>query len=286
MTGARQGRRRARKAFAVLGRCGWLAFLIYLIADLRTGLPMLGGWLLIAAALASQATAAVLLRRDEPRDAAPLTVAPPVTGTWSALNSPADRVPSHGVRKYGQSHAIDIVAEGERPAFGWWPPVRRNADFPAFDAPLLAVADATVVSASDRQRDHLSRNSWPALVYLFFEGAVRDAVSGRLVVGNHLVLDLGDGTYAAYAHLRRGSLTVRPGERVRAGQELARCGNSGNTTEPHLHFQLMDRPDLDTACGLPFRWEGVGLPRARESFTTPATPATPVAPAATEPEQR
>ncbi|SOD66534.1 Peptidase family M23 [Streptomyces zhaozhouensis] len=262
--------RRARKTFAVLGRCCWLAFLAYLVTDLLTGLPMLGGWLLIAAACASQATAAVLLRRDEPRDATPLTVAPPVTGTWSALNSPADRVPSHGIRKYGQSHAIDIVAEGERPAFGWWPPVRRNADFPAFDAPLLAVADATVVSASDRQRDHLSRNSWPALLYLFFEGALRDIVSGRLVVGNHLVLDLGDGTYAAYAHLRRGSLTVRPGERVRAGQELARCGNSGNTTEPHLHFQLMDRPDLDTACGLPFRWEGVGVPRTRESFTVPA----------------
>lgn len=271
--------RRAGAVLSVLGRACWAAFLAYLLVDLTVGLSMLGGWLLIAAAIGSQLAAALLLRRDESRDATPVTVAPPVTATWSALHSPADRVPSHGVRKYGQSHAIDIVAEGDRPSFGWWPPARRNADFPAFDAPLLAVADATVLSATDRQRDHLSRNSWPALLYVFFEGAVRDIAGAHRVVGNHLVLDLGDGVYALYAHLRRGSLTVRPGERVRVGQELARVGNTGNSTEPHLHFQLMDRPRLDTARGLPFRWAGVGVPRNGERFTVPADGVGPGAPA-------
>ncbi|RMI36115.1 M23 family metallopeptidase [Streptomyces triticirhizae] len=272
--------RRARRTLAALGRACWIAFLAHTLVDLLTGLRAPGGWLLMAAALGSQLAAALLLRRDEPRDAAPLTVAPPVTGTWSALNSPADRVPSHGIRKYGQSHAIDVVAERPegaagpgRPRFGWWPPTRRNADFPAFGAPLLAVADATVLTARDRQRDHRSRNSWPALLWLLLSGSVRDVISADRVVGNHLVLDLGGGTYALYAHLRRGSLTVRPGERVRAGQELARCGNTGNSSEPHLHFQLMDRPHPDTACGLPFRWAGVGVPRAGEHFTVPA-PAT------------
>ncbi|KAB8158345.1 peptidoglycan DD-metalloendopeptidase family protein [Streptomyces sp. 3MP-14] len=272
-------------ALAVLGRTCWIAFLAYVLADLLAGLPALGGWLLIAAALGSQLAAALLLRRDEPRDATPLTVAPPVAGSWSALNSPADRVPSHGIRKYGQSHAIDVVAERPedaagpaRPRFGWWPVTRRNADFPAFGAPLLAVADATVLTAHDGQRDHRSRNSWPALLWLFLSGAVRDVVGADRVIGNHLVLDLGGGTYALYAHLRRESLTVRPGERVRAGQELARCGNTGNSSEPHLHFQLMDRPHPDTACGLPFRWAGVGVPRAGEHFTVPAPAAEPVIP--------
>jgi murein DD-endopeptidase MepM/ murein hydrolase activator NlpD len=74
-----------------------------------------------------------------------------------------------------------------------------------------------------------------------------------------------------YGHLRRGSLTVRPGDRVRAGQPIARCGNSGNSTEPHVHFQLMDGPDLDAARGIPFTWRGIGVPGNGETFTAPAT---------------
>ncbi|UED84918.1 M23 family metallopeptidase [Streptomyces profundus] len=260
----------------VLYRTCWAAFVAYLLMDLLAGLPMLGGWLLIATALTGQLGAALLARRDERGDIPPLAVAPPVAGRWSALNSPADRVPSHGTRVYGQSHAIDVVAEPApgaataRPTVGWWPLARRNADFPAFGAPVLAVADGTVVHAVDGQRDHLSRNSYPAFVYLLAEGLLRDIRGPGRVIGNHLILDLGGGTYALYAHLRRGTLAVRPGERVRAGQEVARCGNSGNSSEPHLHFQLMDHPDPDIAGGLPFHWRGVGVPAARETFTAPA----------------
>ncbi|MFI2259870.1 peptidoglycan DD-metalloendopeptidase family protein [Streptomyces tubercidicus] len=210
----------------------------------------------------------------------PVAVAAPVTGRWKALNSPADKVPSHGTRSYGQAYAIDIVAEPEpnsRPAFGWWPLVRRNEDFPAFGAPLLAVADATVVHAEDGQRDHLSRTSWPAAVYLLaLEGPARTLGSGRRLIGNHVVLDLGDGVYALYAHVRRGSLTVRTGDRVRTGETVGQCGDSGNSSEPHVHFQLMDAADPVVAHGLPFTWQGIGVPRNGETFeagkplTTPA----------------
>lgn len=200
----------------------------------------------------------------------PVEVLAPVTGRWSALNSPADRVPSHGTEFLGQSHAIDIVAEpadGSRPRFGWWPWVRRNRSFPAFGAPVLAVADATVVSARDDQRDHLSRNSVPALLYWFVEQAFRSMGGARRIVGNHVLLDLGDGVFALYAHLRKGSLTVRAGDRVHAGRPIAQCGNSGNTTEPHLHFQLMDSADLGEALGLLFTWRGIGVPANGEVFS-------------------
>ncbi|MEU8604761.1 M23 family metallopeptidase [Streptomyces parvulus] len=209
----------------------------------------------------------------------PVEVGPPVSGRWSALNSPADRTPSHGIHAYGQTFAIDLVAEpgpGARPGFRvLWPLARRNRDFPAFGAPLLAVADATVVRARDTQRDHLSRTSLPALLYLMvLEGSVRELAGVRRVIGNHVVLDLGDGTHALYAHVRRGSLAVREGDRVAAGQVLAHCGNSGNSTEPHVHFQLMDGPDPDTARGVPFTWRGIGVPRNGEIFEAPSpTPA-------------
>lgn len=146
--------------------------------------------------------------------------------------------------------------------------MRRNRAFPAFGAPLLAVADATVVRASDGQRDHLSRNSLPALAYLMLiEGNVRSIVGAHRVIGNHVILDLGEGTFAVYAHVRRGSLQVKAGDRVRAGQWLGQVGNSGNTTEPHLHFHLMDGPDPDSARGVPFTWRGVGVPANGEAFT-------------------
>jgi murein DD-endopeptidase MepM/ murein hydrolase activator NlpD len=87
-----------------------------------------------------------------------------------------------------------------------------------------------------------------------------------------VVLDLGGGVYAALAHLRRGSLRVRPGDRVAAGQQLAECGNSGNSTEPHLHFQLMDHPSVLLAAGLPLRFDQVGLPHNLQPFTAPAQP--------------
>ncbi|MGA5340504.1 M23 family metallopeptidase [Streptomyces griseoincarnatus] len=215
---------------------------------------------------------------DSPRAARPsVEVEPPVAGRWIALNSPADHTPSHHTHAYGQTFAIDVVAEpepGSRPPFrALWPVARRNADFPAHGAPLHAVADATVVRATDTARDHLSRGSLPALAYLMLlEANVRDLLGAGRILGNHVVLDLGGGAYALYAHLRRGSLTVREGYRVHAGQVLAQVGNSGNSTEPHLHFQLMDGPDPDTARGIPFTWRGIGVPRNNEVFEVPARP--------------
>ncbi|GGW07089.1 M23 family metallopeptidase [Streptomyces globisporus] len=272
-----------REVVPVAMRLSWLVLFALMIGEFVTDLPG-PGWAttflpaMVVLAL-MVATTALQARAAEPRGepGPPVEVDPPVTGRWSALNSPADKVPSHGTHVYGQTYAIDIVAdpetaEGEppaRPAFRWfWPLFRRNHAFPAFGAPLLAVADATVVRASDGQRDHLSRNSLLGLVYLMLiEGNVRSIAGARRVIGNHVILDLGDGTYAAYAHVRRGSLRVKAGDTVRAGQRIGSVGNSGNSSEPHLHVHLMDSPDLDDARGVPFTWRGVGVPANGETFT-------------------
>jgi murein DD-endopeptidase MepM/ murein hydrolase activator NlpD len=193
-------------------------------------------------------------------EAPPRVVEAPLTGRWVALNSPASRRPSHGTHGYGQTYAIDLVYEttpGDRPAFGTGASFRPPDDFPAYGQPILAPADAVVVAAYDRARDHRSRSSWPAFAYLLLEGMVREYAGARFLLGNHVVLDLGDGVYAAMAHLRRRSLAVRRGDRVRRGQLLARCGNSGNSSEPHLHFQLMDSRRPLLAAGVPFEFAGV-----------------------------
>jgi murein DD-endopeptidase MepM/ murein hydrolase activator NlpD len=79
--------------------------------------------------------------------------------------------------------------------------------------------------------------------------------------GNHVVVRVHPGVYATYAHLRPGSVAVRVGEEVETGQTLARLGNSGNSTLPHLHFELSSGPDVLTSDSLPYvidryRWVG------------------------------
>lgn len=76
-------------------------------------------------------------------------------------------------------------------------------------------------------------------------------------MGNHVIVEHAGGEYSVYAHLQPGSITVRPGERVVAGSQLGRVGSSGNSTEPHLHFQLNDGPDVSTARGLPVEFTGI-----------------------------
>lgn len=265
-----------RKLAAVAKRVLWLIFFVQFVVQHFVGLPYnywVSWWPLLGAIAISLATSRSTRRRIATEPPAPVEVEAPVTGRWSALNSPADKVPSHGTHNLGQTYAIDITAEPEegpaRPAPVWfWPVARRSEAYPAFGAPLHAAADATVVHAEDGQRDHLSRSSLAGVLYLWLiEGAGRLLGGPRRIVGNHIVLDLGEGTYAMYAHVQQGSLGVRAGDKVTAGQVMARCGNSGNSSEPHVHFQLMDGPDLATARGIPFRWRGVGVPANHETFT-------------------
>ncbi|SDT78372.1 M23 family metallopeptidase [Actinoplanes derwentensis] len=189
--------------------------------------------------------------------AAPVTLAPPVRGRWVAINSPGTAVPSHGVRAYGQTYAVDLLMPSpEAPAkIGWSLTTRAPASYPCFGAPVLAMADGRVVRATGTQRDHRSRDTWPSLIWMMTaEAFARELTGAHRILGNHVIVEHGDGTYAAYAHLRHDSLMVTEGDRVTVGQQLAEVGNTGNTSEPHLHVQLMDDPHPTAAAGIPMHW--------------------------------
>jgi hypothetical protein len=79
------------------------------------------------------------------------------------------------------------------------------------------------------------------------------------IAGNHVILDLGGGRYAMYAHFALHSVTVHVGDHVRAGDKLGLLGNSGNSTGPHLHFQISDRPSTLDTTSLPFVFETMTL---------------------------
>jgi murein DD-endopeptidase MepM/ murein hydrolase activator NlpD len=215
------------------------------------------------------------LTREQP---AAVDVEPPVAGRWLVANSPTDKVPSHGTNGHGQTYAFDVVYDphdGARPepeGLGFADP----EDYPAFGREVLAAADGTVVAVHDRARDHRCRTTGFAYGLMLAEGMLREAFGSKPMLGNHVTIEIADGVYASAAHLQRGSAAVRVGEHVRAGQVIARCGNSGNSSEPHVHFQLMDRPRPFTAAGIPFafpRFAGperpTGIPRNDEHLEVP-----------------
>ena len=185
----------------------------------------------------------------------------PFFGLWLAQNSPARRVPSHGSDLMGERYAIDFVGVDDRrrsaPRRDWrtllaTEPAER---FFAFGRSVLAPVGGIVVAAHDGEVDHVARRSQLALVpYALSQGArLRQGLNA--IAGNHLIIAARDSdAFIALVHLRSGSVGVRVGEQVVTGQPLAECGNSGNSTQPHLHVQAMDSLDLATARGIPMQF--------------------------------
>ena len=88
-----------------------------------------------------------------------------------------------------------------------------------------------------------------------------DGLTMEQIAGNRVILDMGQGRYAMYAHLAPGSVQLHVGDRVQRGQRLGLLGNTGNTTAPHLHFQIMDRPSSLDDTSLPFVFDRMDVKR-------------------------
>ena len=160
----------------------------------------------------------------------------PFNGEWHVYWGGRTPQQNYHVIDAGQRFAYDFV-------------VRRNGEshegdptavesYHCWNEPILAPADATVATAVDGLPDQRIGETDP-----------------QHPAGNHIVLDFGDGEYGFLAHMRHGSITVQKGDTVAAGAELGRCGNSGNTSEPHLHFHLQNSPALGAGEGLPAFFE-------------------------------
>ena len=196
----------------------------------------------------------------------------PFSGRWLVQNSPADRVPSHGTDLFGTSHAIDFVpldASGRhtalRPRSLFFPEAPHR--FPGFGRPILAPVSGTVLATHDGEPDHDAHRGLPSVGYALTQRRrLRDGWTG--LAGNHVVIGVAPAVLVALCHLRQGSIAVTPGQAITAGEVVAACGNSGNSTEPHVHLQALDRMDIATAEGLPIVF-GDGLPRNGQVIRVP-----------------
>jgi hypothetical protein len=179
----------------------------------------------------------------------PIVIGPPLLGDgWLALNGCC--APNGGHRStgiavndkiyFGQRFAIDWMRMDDQGRLINGDPVDVRG-YTGYGADVIAVADAKVVATLDNLPDQKP-------------GVMPDpsTINLKNVDGNHIILDLGGGIFALYAHLQPGSVAVKPGDNVRRGQSMAKLGNTGNTSGPHLHFQLMDAPSALASNGIPY----------------------------------
>jgi Peptidase family M23 len=169
---------------------------------------------------------------------------------WLALGSccnSSDRrtfVPIDGQLYLAQRFALELNAldADGRVSTG---DLTANESYAAYGQSVLAVADATVVAAVDQYPDQTPNTP--------------SAVSLDENAGNHIILDLGNGYFAFYGHLKPESIAVQAGETVTRGQVIGEVGNSGSSSQPHLQFYVMDGPSTLAADGLPYVFDAFDL---------------------------
>lgn len=182
-------------------------------------------------------------------------IGPPLRGgVWLTANGPANEtghrralIPVDGTPAIAQRFAIDYVELGEdnRTFSG---DSLSNESYHAHGEEALAVADGVVASIKDGIPENVPGPTSRAV-----------PITMETVGGNFVILDIGGGRFAFYAHLIPGSLRVREGERVQRGQVVGLVGNSGNSTEPHLHFHLSDGNSPLGSEGLPYAHDSFEL---------------------------
>lgn len=195
--------------------------------------------------------------QDVAGDRSEIVVEFPLRGEWIALNTPAERVPSHGTNYLGQRYAFDFIQvdpvselpyrQGLVRHLLWVQPAEA---FLCWDQDVRSVFDGRVTAVGEGWPDRTRVN-----VVLSVAGSALWAPRPRgsdirPLAGNYVIVEGGSGS-AFYAHLKHGSVRFEVGDTVGVGDLLGSVGNSGNTTMPHLHFHLMDRPDIHSAKGLP-----------------------------------
>ncbi|HKS82914.1 MAG TPA: M23 family metallopeptidase [Candidatus Acidoferrales bacterium] len=177
-----------------------------------------------------------------------IVISPPLTGeNWIAANGPSNTsvhrraVIGDQKRSYiSQRFAIDwLQLNPDGKSYQGDP--KDNKNYRAYGAEIHAVADGVVTEVKDGIPQNIPGPSSRAV-----------PITMETIGGNHVIMQIADGIFAFYAHMQPGSIRVKLGEKVHRGQVLGLLGNSGNSTEPHLHFDLCNANSMLFCQGLPY----------------------------------
>ena len=243
-----------------------LRAVVYMWVPLRGAAPRaIRHRLTVVADSGSAANTAAPLILDTP--AVPVTndilvIAPPLRGgVWLAANGPSAEsghrramLPIDGAFYIAQRFAIDWVKLDDR-GRTFNGDSLKNSSYYAYGNDALAVAEGVVSEVKDGIPENVPGLNSRAV-----------PITLETVGGNHVIVDIGDGHFAFYAHLQPGSIKVKVGDKVKRGQLLGLVGNSGNSTEPHLHFHVSDASSPLGSEGLPYAFETLDVVGKCRSF--------------------
>ncbi len=170
----------------------------------------------------------------------------PLKGSWLVFGNWDDAY-NHRTM-HSQEFAMDLVQLNDNLQFEQTHE-KPNEEFKCYNEELLAIADGEVVDCFDGVPEN------PSAIKMISNEEKREIIekSGFVPVisGNYAIIKHAPNEYSFYAHIKNGSLKMKKGDKVTQGQVIGKLGNSGNSSGPHLHFHLMDKPSILTGRGLP-----------------------------------
>lgn len=162
----------------------------------------------------------------------------PFSGKWKVFNGGVDRLNSHSWNIISQRFAYDFIISGERVKRS--DSKRRTAtDFLTFNENVYAPKDGIAVEVKNNINDNMRAGSG------WIDIRTKD------MRGNFIIIKHDKNVYSLLAHLKKGSCLIKKGDFVKRGQIIAKCGNSGHSTQPHVHFQVQDTANWYFSKGLP-----------------------------------
>jgi murein DD-endopeptidase MepM/ murein hydrolase activator NlpD len=155
----------------------------------------------------------------------------PFKGEWSVTWGGDTKEQNYHLESVAQKNAFDILIKDQQGSTHKGTG-EINEDYYAFGKDLYAPCDGEVVLVVDGVKDNIPGTSNP--IY---------------IPGNTVIIKTATGEYAFFAHFKQHSIVVKQGQKIRTGTLLGLCGNSGNSSEPHLHFHLQNVEDMTKATG-------------------------------------
>ena len=155
----------------------------------------------------------------------------PFKGEWTVFWGGDTKELNYHIENEAQKGAFDIVITDEN-GKSYKNSGEKNEDYYAFEKELIAPCDAEVVIVVDGIKDNK-----PGEMNSYF------------ILGNTVILKTDNDEYLLFAHFKQNSIVVKQGENVEKGELLGLCGNSGNSSEPHLHFHIQNVEDINQATG-------------------------------------
>lgn len=163
----------------------------------------------------------------------------PFKEEWTVIWGGDTEKQNYHVESNAQKNAFDLVIEDKR-GLSYKTDGKTNEDYYAFGKNLIAPCDGEIVLVVDGIKDN-----------------VPEILNPIYIPGNTIIIKTVNGEYLFFAHFKQHSIVVKQGQKVKQGELLGLCGNSGNSSEPHLHFHIQNVEDMNIATGVKCYFDGI-----------------------------